>query len=207
MSSFSPLATALQYSRALIKNIALQIVSLLVLLSLVSIGYAAYMSLTVGEVATWQPVTQSLMTKIKDNLDDLNSRVNKHAFSNTVITTTLWAQVLTNTCYSSPATLSVITPGMYNIQISASSYLYTGTYSNLWVQFVTSWWSTLCIARASLSQGSVNWYMFPSWSCIEHLDSGTYTFYIGWSDSNLCATSSIDKIFGGTAAIRLLQAD
>ncbi len=200
-------SVTLRYTRSLIKNIVLQIVSLFLLLSLVSIGYAAYTSLTVGEVATWQIVTQSLMTKIKDNFDDLNSRIGKLTFSNTVITATLWSQVITNSCYSTPTTLTVTTPGMYGIQLTASAYLYSGNYNNLQVQFLAPGWWLVCGWTASLPLGTANWYMIPSASCIEHLGSGIHTFQTAWSDAGNCAISTLNTLFGGTAKIRLLQAD
>ena len=63
--------------RRLMANIALQIVSLVILMGLISVAYAAYTTITPASIATGQPVSQSLMQQIKDNLDDLNDRINK----------------------------------------------------------------------------------------------------------------------------------
>lgn len=49
--------------------------------------------------------------------------------------------------------------------------------------------------------------MYPGAYCIEHLNAGTYILRVFGSDSSLCTTSRIDKIFDGYAKVRLLSAD
>jgi hypothetical protein len=63
------------FLRRLMANIALQILSLVILMGLISVAYAGYITLSPASIATGQPLSQSLMQQIKDNLDDLNTRV------------------------------------------------------------------------------------------------------------------------------------
>ncbi|MDD3793624.1 MAG: hypothetical protein PHI37_02345 [Candidatus Gracilibacteria bacterium] len=57
------------------KNILVQFLSFLFLLSGLGIGYAAWTTLTSNQGATGQPVNQTLMQGIINNLNDLNTRV------------------------------------------------------------------------------------------------------------------------------------
>jgi hypothetical protein len=61
--------------RRLMANMVLQIVSLMILMGLISVAYAAYTTITPASIATGQPVSQSLMQSIKANLDDLDARI------------------------------------------------------------------------------------------------------------------------------------
>lgn len=74
ISHFSQV-TLVRYIRTLIKNIVLQGISFIVLAWLVSVAYATYTTIAPSSIATGQPVSVALMQQIKDNLDDLNTRV------------------------------------------------------------------------------------------------------------------------------------
>jgi hypothetical protein len=50
----------------------------------ISFAYATYTTISPASIASGQPVSTSLMQQIKDNLDDLNSRVNNKPSLSTI---------------------------------------------------------------------------------------------------------------------------
>ncbi len=73
--SYFSRTTLFRHSRTLAKNILLQIISFSILIWLVSVAYAAYTTIAPSSITAGQPVSVALMQQIKDNLDDLNTRV------------------------------------------------------------------------------------------------------------------------------------
>ena len=63
------------YIKRILKNIIFQAVSLAVLLVGMGITYAAWQTINSSEWAAGQPVTQTLVQKIINNLNDLNTRL------------------------------------------------------------------------------------------------------------------------------------
>jgi hypothetical protein len=65
----------MQHSHSLIRSVLSQLAIFVVLTLSITGAWATYTGITAGSIATGQPVSAALMQQIKDNLDDLNTRI------------------------------------------------------------------------------------------------------------------------------------
>ena len=89
MRTSTLLSSILGYTKKLFRNAIFQILSLIVALGSIGITYAAWQTINSSEWAAGQPVTQTLVQKIINNLNDLDTRVNAIE-SNTTGGTVTW---------------------------------------------------------------------------------------------------------------------
>lgn len=77
----------------LIRSILVQTIAFIIVIYGISMVYSAYTSLSAWQIATGQPVSNTLMQQIKDNLDDLNNRISwvTSIPSGAVIAFNLWS--------------------------------------------------------------------------------------------------------------------
>ncbi len=132
----------LKYTKTLIKNITLQIISLLCLLSLISIGYAAYTTIAPSSILSGQPVSVALMQQIKDNLDDLNMRINNITQnSSTYAGISNMPNNMSYAAWSSVLGSSVVLPqGIYLFQMYLCSWQFDTSWSVPSIGFISGTW-------------------------------------------------------------------
>ncbi|MDD2694169.1 MAG: hypothetical protein PHY14_04555 [Candidatus Gracilibacteria bacterium] len=75
MRTSTLLSSILGYTKKLFRNAIFQILSLIVALGSIGITYAAWQTINSSEGAAGQPVTQTLIQKIINNLNDLNTKL------------------------------------------------------------------------------------------------------------------------------------